>query len=123
MASVIREGGKDPIRIRGWQDCLKSHLIDRMYDTGGVHRGDLVSYVKSGLDHDFITKEWRHRIVGEDIDQVLREMLFDGWIKVSRWVCECCAHRDHKPEEILKHAEAFSLTEKGYDKIIEHIFP
>ncbi len=121
MASVIREGGREPIVVNSWQSAVKSCLLDRIYHNANV--ADLYYEVESRLDHNYIQKEYHHKVTREDVDTMVKEMFRDGWIEANGFKCECCRLRVFSSEEILKHAWRFVLTEKGYEKVHEHIFP
>lgn len=122
MAVVIRHGGKNPIQVVGWQDCLKLRLLEWLYGRPGAPKTKALADV---LIHDrsYILDKWGHRISQEDVDDTLKMMFVEGLINVSIFVCECCKNIDHKPEETLKHALNLALTDAGYDRVPEHIFP
>ena len=122
MASVIREGGKEPITANSWQNAVKSVLLDCIYDHG-AHVANLYDYVEGHLNHEYIQKKYGHKITRSDVEILVKEMFRDGWIKGSHFVCECCKLRSLSSEEVLNHVLRFVLTEMGYDKVQEHIFP
>lgn len=84
MASVIREGGKEPIAVTSWQTAVKSSLLDCIYDHG-AHVANLYSYVENRLNHEYIEKEYHHKITREDVEAMVKEMFRDGWIKGSHF--------------------------------------
>ncbi len=105
MASVIREGGNNPIKVKTWQGSLKIALLEKMYDQGrrGVHEDDF--YYSLG-DRSVFAEQYGHNLSKQDIRDALKEMLTDGWAEVSE-----------------EHAKRFRLTQKGYDLVPEHFFP
>lgn len=127
MASVIREGGSNPISVNTWQDALKAALLERMYDEGqrGASKDDfwhrLHQYFYQDLDS--FAKKYGHKITEQDVKESLKEMLDNGWIEVAEFPCQCCSLVNRNLEELLKHATRLKLTRKGYDRVTEHIFP
>lgn len=128
MASIIREGGRDPIVVNSWQTAAKDVMLDRFYgeDRLGVFVDEVAGYVENRLDHKSVEKEYMHRVDLEDVLMLASEMFTDGWIEVSSFdQCElhqCCQKGSINMMHILLHAR-LRLTEKGYDKVQEHIFP
>ena len=128
MASVIREGGKEPIVVNSWQTSAKDVMLDKFYDEN--HRGafvhDVADYVERRLDHKSVEKKYMHRVILEDVKRLAGEMFADDWIEVSDFdLCDlyqCRQKRNVNFEHILQHAR-LRLTEKGYNKVQEHIFP
>ena len=128
MASVIREGGKEPIVVNSWQTATKDVMLDKFYDESprGTFVTDIPSYVERRLDHKSVEKKYMHRVDLQDVRRLAREMFADDWIEVV-WFDLCELHECRQKgninmEHILHHAR-LRLTQKGYDKVQEHIFP
>jgi len=122
MASVLREGGTNPLEVKDWKDAVKLHLLNRTYDQrdyGLVE--NIIAYFDEEID--YIRTTWKHELCREDVILMLEEMIFLGWIEASEYKCRCCAKQNHNSREILKHVVRLKLTSVGYTKIHEHIFP
>lgn len=135
MASVIREGGKHPLMITCWVDAVKVALLEMMYDESqrGVHKDDFFPKLERYLSQSFSTRYVEdsrlregHRgvpINKQDVMDDLMTMLIDGWIEPAQFPCKCCEQVKRDIRETFFHAERFRLTQAGYDKVPEHIFP
>lgn len=124
MAVVHREGGNDPLQVNGWRDVLKVYFLERMYDDGrgGTHRDQFWHLLLVGPRYyrAFVGVNWGHVVSQEDVEVVLREMYEDGWVRVIEYDSSCGGHQS---ENIFERALRFALTDAGYQKVPEHIFP
>lgn len=123
MASVIIEGGSNPIECNSWQNSLKIELMHQMYHDGrlGGSKDDLFRCIDRHLETVWIT--YGHSISADDIVKALGEMFREGWIEVAGTKCECCLSQKIDHTNLMKHATRFRLTRSGYDRVPEHIFP
>ncbi len=110
MASVIREGGSQPLQVTDWKSQIKLAVLEQGYDHG-LLKADL------RLSSDSV----RVASVAQ-VEEALAEMLADGWIRATEFRCTCCKALTN-PKDIAKHAIEFHLTPAGYDRVPEHIFP
>ena len=124
MASVIREGGKTPLKVAGWLDAIKSIMLDEMNDRfGSCDVRLLENHVFSDRQYEWIKSRFCHEVKMDDAHLTIQEMYRDGWIEAIGYTCECCKGKEHPWQEILKHVTVFRLTAKGRELIPEHIMP
>ncbi len=120
MASVIIEGGNDPIIAKTWKDTVRVRLLHDIYSYCG-HVGDLTNI--DVQPKRFISKDSGDEVTVGDVRAILIEMYEEGLITGIRFKCNCCAHQKFPPKEVLDHVLEFKLTQKGFDRTPEHIFP
>lgn len=123
MAEVIREGGSDPLKPGTHRDYVKLALLEMAYDNNCTRRSEIPGRIGIYIDTSWLASKFARKLGQDDTDAALNEMFKDGWIEISEWHCSCCANADLKPEELAKHVKSFKLTEAGYAKVPEHIFP
>ena len=127
MASVIREGGSNPITINDWRTALQVSLLEKMYDEGqrGAHKNDLWYNLRHHFckEDDILPQISDHQVNRLDMDLELRGMLVLGLVEVAEYPCECCRQVERSLDDTLTHAVRFRLTKAGYDRVPEHIFP
>ena len=123
MASVIREGGNSPLEVKTWYDALKVYMLERMYDGGrlGVHKNNFWSQIAYFVDLSATAIKYSHKITNDDVNLALKEMYTDGWIEAADFIA--CSPGNPDAQNALKHAHRFRLTQKGYDRVPEHILP
>ena len=125
MASVIREGGSNPIVITDWRTSLQVSLLEKMYDADqkGRYKPHFWRDFEGYINMTAFNASWQHELTKDDLKNALREMLIEGWIEASEFPCECCQRVQRTINGTLEHARRFRLTKIGYSKVPEHIFP
>lgn len=125
MASVIIEGGQNPIQEYSWQEMVMIGLLHGMAieRNRGKYKDDLILFVQSRWDGTYTERSqiaYNHSLTAEDIKDCLLDMIGKRWVEAAQLDCSCS---DHKPSNLWEHARRFRLTKAGYDKVPEHIFP